>query len=147
MRVEHARILIAGHRVASESLAVRQARLRSLASALVDGSTAITATAALASIVSEAASDAGVRLSAVQPLADSAQRQLARVAVSAQATGDIRGVARLLASLESGQRLLAVRSLTIHQPDPAAPPDQWEELRVEMLVEGRAIFAADSSRR
>jgi hypothetical protein len=51
-------------------------------------------------------------------------------------TGDIRGVMAMLASLERGPTLLAVRSLSISQPDLTAGDDRVEALHVEIDVEG-----------
>jgi len=42
----------------------------------------------------------------------------------------------MLAALEGGQTLLAVRELSITQPQTSAPADQMEALRVELRVEG-----------
>ena len=66
----------------------------------------------------------------------------ARVAVRASGIGDIAGVTRLLNDIESGAPLLAVRELSITQPEPAAPDGRAEALRFEMLVEGLARVEA-----
>ena len=74
---------------------------------------------------------------------DSASRNgLARVAVRASGIGDIAGVTRLLQDIESGVPLLAVRELSITQPEPAAPDGRAEALRFEVLVEGLARVEA-----
>jgi hypothetical protein len=123
----------------SESLGVRRERLAALDTTLLRGTTPAEAGAALASVLSDYADDRSVRLAFVQVRPDSASRNgLARVAVRASGIGDIAGVTRLLNDIESGAPLLAVRELSITQPEPAAPDGRAEALRFEVLVEGLA---------
>ena len=42
----------------------------------------------------------------------------------------------MLTALEGGATLLAIRDLSITQPEPAAPSDHAEALRLEMTIEG-----------
>lgn len=126
-------------RALKDSLRSRRTRLTESQEALLPGDTPSSSAAALASLVSSAAKDAGVRLGAVQLRADSVGKtRFARVAVQADATGDIRGVTRFLASLEGGTTLLSVRELSVSSPSPGAPDTQAEALRVEIVVEGLA---------
>jgi len=126
-------------RVLKDSLRSRRTRLTELREALLPGDTPSSAAATLASLVSSAARDAGVRLGAVQVRADSVGKtRFVRVAVQADATGDIRGVTRFLASLEGGTILLSVRELSVSSLSPGAPDTQAEALRVEIVVEGLA---------
>jgi hypothetical protein len=129
-------------KAARDTLAVRNTRYVGLAPALVPGNTTAEASAALASIVSGAASAAGVKLGAVQlraPADTGGRRTFVRVSVHTDVIGDIRGVAAMLASLERGPVRLRVRDLTVTQPDVAAPGDRVEALRAELTVEGLAM--------
>jgi len=141
MTAEMARLdaAISMQRALKDSLRSRRSRLTELRAALLHGDSPASSAASLASLVSSAASDAEVRLGAVQVRADSAGKTpLTRVAVRADATGDIRGVTRFLAALEGGTALLSVRELSVSSPAPGAPDSQAEALRVEIVVEGLA---------
>jgi hypothetical protein len=137
-----ANALIAEASATRDTLSARNTRYVALAPALVAGSTPAEASATLASLVSGAASGAGVKLGAVQlrPVADTgARRAFVRVGVHADVVGDIAGITRLLASLERGPVRLRVRDVTVTQPDPTAPVDRVEALRVELTVDGLAL--------
>jgi hypothetical protein len=134
--------LLARARATRDTLAARNARYVALAPALVAGKTPAEAAATLASLVSSAASTAGVKLGAVQlrPPADTgAQRAFLRVSVHADVVGDVRGVTTLLGILERGPVRLRVRELTVTQPDAAAPADRVEALRADLTVDGLAL--------
>jgi hypothetical protein len=134
--------LVARARAARDSLAARNARYVALAPALVPGNTLAEASASLASLLSNAASGAGVKLGAVQlrPVADTgARRTFVRVGVRADVVGDIAGITTLLASLEHGPVRLRVRDITVTQPDAAGPGDRVEALHAELTIEGLAI--------
>jgi hypothetical protein len=125
-----------------DTLVARNARYVALAPALVAGNTPAEASATLASLVSSAASVAGVKLGAVQlrALADTgARRAFVRIGVHADVVGDIAGVTALLSALEHGAVRLRVRDLTVTQPDAVAPGDRVEALRAELTVEGLAM--------
>ena len=137
-----AEMLVARARAMRDSLATRNARYIALAPALVAGNTPAEASATLASLVSSAASTAGVKLGAVQlraPADTGARRAFVRVSVHADVVGDIHGVTTLLATLERGPARLRVRELTVTQPDAAAPGDRVEALRADLTVEGLAM--------
>jgi hypothetical protein len=134
--------VVAHARATRDTLSARNARYVALAPALVAGNTTAEASATLASLVSSAASAAGVKLGAVQlwTSADTgAQRAFVRVGVHADIVGDIRGVMAILATLERGPVRLRVRDLTVTQPDAASPADRVESLRAELTVEGLAM--------
>ena len=132
-----ARTSIARAAETRDTLAARNARYLALAPRLLDGETAAGAGGTLASIVSGAATASNVRLGSVQIRADSTRRgAFTSVAVRADLTGDIRGISEMLATLEKGPALLAVRELSITQPEPAAGDDRAEVLRAEVVVEG-----------
>jgi hypothetical protein len=134
--------LVAHAKAMRDTLGARNARYVALAPALIAGNTPAEASATLASLVSSAASVAGVKLGAVQlraPADTGAGRTFVRIGVHADVTGDIRGVTTLLANLEHGAVRLRVRDLTVTQPDAAAPGDRVEALRAELTVEGLAM--------
>lgn len=133
--------LLARRRVVSESLAVRMVRLTAAAPSLIGAASPASAAATLAGIVSGAAARSGVRIASTQIVAgDTARaRELPIVRIRVEAVGDVTGVTRMLAQLEGGSTLLRVRSLSISQPEPAAPSEKAEALRVELVVEGLSL--------
>lgn len=129
-----------------DSARVRGARIVALAPVILSGDTPATASATLAGIVSGAAARANVRVGALQLHADTASRTtFVRVDVRGEVTGDIAGISAMLASLEGGPTLLAVRELSITQPETSAPADRPEALRVELTVQGLMLRASGST--
>lgn len=126
-----------------DSVRARRTRLDSLATRLFESNTVQEATAALAVHVSEYAAAAEVKVITLQLRADSAFAPdgFARIAVRLNGTSDVAGLAGLLASVEGDTILLAVRELTVSQPEPAAPDTKAEALRFELLVEGLALHS------
>lgn len=124
-------------RAAAESLTVRSARLLALDSALVDAESPSNAAAYLSTLVADVADQSAVKLGAVRLRVDTmrARGKFARVGVAANATGDIRGVIDLLVGLEEGFPAVAVRELTISQPEPGAATDRPEMLRVDFVID------------
>lgn len=123
-----------------DSLETRKLRLVQLAPRFVGVESPSAAAGALAALVSGAAQAANVRVSSIQVGNDTtAGTVVRRVWVSAELEGDIRGVASLLSTLERGPTLLAIREMSISQPDPASPADVAESLGVRLRVEGLAI--------
>lgn len=125
-----------------DSTRARQQRLVALAPAILEGRTAAAAGATLASLVSGAASSAGVELGPVEVMPDTASGTFARIAVRASATGDLAGVVAFVKALEAGPELLAVREWAIEQPLAGGPADQPEALRITLTVEGISLRAA-----
>ena len=124
-----------------DSAEARRNRLSRLAPSLLDGESAASAGATLASILTGAAARAGVRLGSVQVNADTASAStFTRVSVRADATGDLQGITEMLQSLETAPELLAVRELSITQPDAGGPPDRPESLQVDLTVQGLALL-------
>lgn len=124
-----------------DSLRARETRLIPLMVTLLPGQEPGSAGATLAGLVAKAAQTAGVRLTAVQPLAaassdSAAGAPFASVAVRAQATGDIRGLVRWLGALEGGPTDLAIRAFVVTQPDPAGRPGGMETLDLTLTIEG-----------
>ncbi len=143
---------IAAYPLLHDSLRVRSARLLSLDSTIVAGMDPASAAASLATMVSDAAADAGVKLGAIQPRVDSephslgatraaAHQVFAHVSVRGDAIGDVVALTQFLADLEHGPVLLAVRELSITQPEPAAPSSRMETLHADFTVVGLARAA------
>ncbi|MDB4949561.1 MAG: hypothetical protein JWM27_2210, partial [Gemmatimonadetes bacterium] len=131
---------VRGSGARADSLDARRGRLVDLAPAILDGRTPAAAAATLAAIVSGAAAQAGMQLNAVQVRSDSAGPGVfTRVAVQADATGDVRQVAHMLQLLERGPELLAVRGLSVTGAQPDSPDAQPEALHLELTVEGLAL--------
>ena len=124
-------------------LAERRRRLTELAPALFAG-TATAAAAALASHVTDVAHNTNVRLGAIQVRSDTSSRAtgadiLSPVSVRAELTADVRGLAMFLLALEEGPQFLAIRELSVTQPEPGGPSGRPEILRVEIVIEGLAL--------
>jgi hypothetical protein len=143
-----AQALLGIGRAVEDSLAVRDERFVALAPKLLGGESPAAAGATLAGLVSGAAASSGVRVGAVQIRPDTTSTgAFTRVSVRADATGDIRGVTKLLSTLERGPALLAIRSFSIDQPEPAASSDRMEALRVTLEVEGLMVTPRGPSTR
>ena len=131
--VEHARMV-------ADTLDARRRRLAALAPAVIRASSPALAAGSLADLVSELAATAGVRLASVQLRAESATPgAFEQVAIRASGVGDLRPVVEFLIALERGPPLLAVRELSITQPEPAASADLAQQLRVDLTVEALAL--------
>ena len=150
-READARASLRALRATVDSAEARRDRLGRLAAALLDGESSAAAGATLASILTGAAARAGVRLGSVQVQPDTAAAgTFTRVAVRADATGDLQGVTELLRYLEGVPELLAVREISLTQPDAGGAPDRPESLQLELVVQGLALVrapAADSAPR
>ena len=110
-----------------------------IAPAFVGGSGAAAVAATLASVVADAAGESGLRMGALQATGDSVTGEtggVGKVRVRGEASGDVAGVTRFLAVLESGFPLVAVRELSLTQTQANASADQPELLRVEFVIEG-----------
>ena len=111
---ERARRGVMGADVLADTMRVRGERLVAVAPALLDGRSAATAGATLASLVSGAAAASDAKLGSVQVRADTAahdssaavRRAFTRVSVRAVLTADVRGLSRFLLALERGLTLL-----------------------------------------
>lgn len=134
---ERARECVGRAKETRDSLRARGARYYALGQSLLQGESVAVGGGALASLVSDAAAEANVRLGSVQVRTDTAGAgAFTTVGVRATATGDIRGIAALLKTLEGGPAMLAVRELSVTQPEPAAGDERPEVLQVQLLVEG-----------
>jgi len=122
-----------------DSTAARARRVNALMGHLLIASSVPQAAAALASALTQDANWAGIRLSTVSVRPDSAARNgFARVGVRIDADGDVDGLTRFLRRAESNNLLLAVRDLTVNQPNPGGPDSTAETLRIDLLVEALA---------
>lgn len=131
------RELVGNERAVRESTIVRGRRVIALAPAILPGETANSAGASLAGVISGAAAQAGAKLGAVQLRSDSLSRgAFTRIGAHVEATGDIRGITKMLAALERGPTLIAIRAFSIEQREPAAGDDRVEALHVQLDVEG-----------
>lgn len=123
-----------------DSLQARKARFVELGRGVLEGQSSAAAGASLAGLVSGAAARAGVQLGSVQVRPDSAGAgAFIRIQVRADATGDLPAITRMLGLLEGAPELLAVREVSITQPNPGGPAEQAEALRLELAVEGLAL--------
>lgn len=127
----------------ADSLRERTARYVALSPSLLTGATSAAASAGLVGLVTSAADAAGVHVTSTQASMDSA-RVFTPIAVRLVGTGDVRGITRLLASLERTEPLLSVSDVSIAQPDVGASADRMESLRVDFTVRGLALVARRS---
>lgn len=148
-----AEISVRGARTLKDTMQARGERFIALAPVLLDGSSAATAGATLASIVSGAAAAADAKLGSIHVLPATARRDssgrvpraFARVAVRASMTADIRGLSQVLLALERGPTLLSVEELAATQPEPAGDDSRPEMLQVEFVVAGLAHLRRENA--
>ena len=162
---EHAAALVRVAGPMRDSLVARNARYLALAPTLLAGRSSAAAGATLASVVSGAATEAGVKLGAVQirttaatspsvgagvgrgsaAVSKAQSSAFLRVRVQSDVIGDVRGLTRLLLALERGPLRLVVRELSVTQSDPVGAADRPETLRAELTVEGLAVATRDDT--
>ena len=135
-RVVRLRSIIGVRSRLSDSVRAASRQYLGLAPRLLDGDKPVTAGATLLAMVSNAATGSGLQVGSVQSTGDSAGRRFVRVAVRGEATGDVIGLAEFLETLETGPVITSVRELSVDQPDPGAPAEQSEALRIQFVVEG-----------
>lgn len=122
----------------AENVAV--SALASLDSSLLHAETQPDAAAKLGAFISEAADSADLNLGTLELRDDLRSTPgLWRVGVRANLRGDLESLATFLAILEKGAKLIAVRELSVVQPDPALPDEKPETLQIEIAVEALAI--------
>ena len=120
-------------RVALSSVRSQLARYDS---ATVDGDAPDAAGAELAELMTTAANAADAQLTSVQLVsARESKDAFGRVAARANLTGDLEALAIFLEGLEAGPQLVAVRTISLTQPDANLPPARRETLRAEVEVE------------
>jgi hypothetical protein len=122
-----------------DTLSYRMERFVGLAPRLLTGSPTGVG-AALISWVSEAAGEGHLRLGSTHMSVDTVPGGLMSVVtVRLDAHGDVGGLTHLLRVLEESDLFVAVRELSVTQPEPHAAPDRPESLRIEMLIEALAL--------
>ena len=121
------------------ALIQHRGRYLAMAPAIIAERAPADAAARLGSLVSVAATSAGVSVGSMSVRADSgAGRAFARPSVRGEARGDISGLAQFLLLIELGPQLMRVSELTVTQPDPVGGTGRAEELRIAFVVEGVA---------
>ena len=121
----------------ADSAAALSRALVTLAPALLAGGGRQDAFADLSGRLSVAASQSRAKVERVELLPDSAAAgRLRRVRGRAAFEGDIRGLVRFLASVESGGSLVAVQDLVVQAPAVFGPERGAEALRWEVTVSG-----------
>ena len=134
-QLERAERLVSEHTALANDARTAADALSRQQPALLAGSSPGQAAAALAEILERYAVTARVRMGSTSVHADSTfGGGFARVSVRAYATADIQGLAQWLDRIETSDHVLAVRELTITQPEPAAADGTPEGLSVEVLV-------------
>jgi len=129
-------VLAQNARAIRDSLAARRARLTSLAPTWLIGDSPAAAGAGLAAIITRAATDAAMTLGTLDIRTDSAgHAAFVPVHVRVGVSGDIQGLAMLLASLDRGPVALNVASLDVQGGDPAAPSQRPEVLHADLTIE------------
>ena len=123
-------------RAIHDSLAARRARFTALAPAWLGGDSPAAAGAGLAAVITRAATDAGVTLGTLDIHTDSAgQAPFVPLRVRVSVSGDIQGLATLLAALDRGPVATSVASLDVQGGDPAATPQRPEILHADLTIE------------
>jgi hypothetical protein len=122
-----------------DSARARRVALGDALPSLVRGTTPAVAGGELASLASEAANGAGVRIGAVDVRVDSSSRAFyAHLTLATDVTGDVRGIAQFLAQLEGGDTRLRLRTISIAQPEPYASATQPEALHASLVLQALA---------
>jgi hypothetical protein len=126
-----------------EAVLLSRGRLRLAEPMLLAAESPASAGGELAGLLYAAAEASRVRLGSEQNGADTASGHVSRVAVTADATGDIRAVANMLLRLERGPVWLRVRELSITQPDLNLSEEIAEVLGLRVVIE--ALYAPRST--
>jgi hypothetical protein len=143
---QRAEAVTRAHALTLDTLAARKAELVALAPLFLGTTTRANAEGVLATLVSGSAEFAGMRLGSILLRTDTTGHLVKLVQARASLVGDIRGVMSLLRSLERGPELIAVRELSLNQPEPAAPDEKPESLQLEIAVQG-VFFDAAAARK
>jgi hypothetical protein len=120
------------------------ARMGALDSSILSASSPSAAAVRLASEVEDVADESSVKIGAIQLQADSAGvGALVTVGVRVTAIADVFGLLAFMRAIEGGERMLVVRELVVTQPEPAAPENKAETLRIELTIVGLARVALE----
>jgi hypothetical protein len=136
---ERTRVLVHALPALRDSLRARRVRLAGLDSAVLEGESLDNAGAYLAELVSDAAQESESQLGSIQiehgDTIALASHALRKVRLRASLTGDLEHLAYFLSALEEGPEVVAVRELSLVQPEPILPPTRVESLRADLVVE------------
>jgi len=111
------------------------------------GGSPAAAAAALASTVGDIADENTLKVTSLQLRSDSvAKAGLASIQVRLTGVTDVAGLAGFLRSIEGAATPMAVRDLTVSQPEPAASDAKPETLRIDILVESLGVMVRDTAR-
>jgi hypothetical protein len=141
-RLNEARAAVHMRPAAAESLAARQRLLRQLAPRMFVAKTPTLLASNASAHLSRLASASQLRVASVQvdpPTVRAGQARPVRIALTA--AGDVRGVMRFLAGIESARKLVRVVSISIGQPDVAGRDNLPETLNVLVTVEAFGLLA------
>lgn len=125
--------VLAGGPATRDSLTRILAEIVALAPDLVEGRSSSEAQASLSGVVLLLASRHDLKVLRVDALPDSGVGVFNRVGVHAELEGDVTGLAAIVRSLETGQLLLSIPTLTV---TPSDPTSRVEALRIELDVTG-----------
>lgn len=130
-----------------DSAGMRWQRLAALTPLVIEAPSPAEAGAILGAHLAEIAEQSRVKVTSMVIRPDSLFRGgVARAGVRLHAMADVAGLTALLARIEGGELLLAVRELAISQPEPAAADETPEALRVEMVIEALTLQAGPRPR-
>lgn len=127
-----------------DSASARRSRLNLLSRSLLRAPNSQEAAADLSAAVEGYCAEHSMNLVSLTLLADSTVRLgLTMIGVRLVTDAGILALARFIADVESDDRHLVIRELTVSQSDPSASESVAEQLRIEVLVQ--ALAAVDSS--
>lgn len=134
-QLRHDGELVHGATAFRDSLTSRRARFRGLTQYLLTADTRAAAGPALAGLASRLSAAASLTVSGMDVQVDSAlSHPLAIATVHMSGIGDVNGVASFLTHCEASPARIAIRALSIAQPEPAAPNSRMEALRIDVTL-------------
>lgn len=139
-------VLARSSRAIHDSLSARRARLTALAPTWLSGDSPAAAGAGLAALATRASTNAAMTLGTVDIRTDSVgQNEFVPVHVRLSVSGDIQGLATLLANLDRGPVAISVASLAVQGGDPVAPSQRAEMLHADLEID--ALWRPDAAMR
>ena len=128
--------LVAGAPAVGDSLTQVLSSVVALAPKLVEGRSSAEAQAALSGLVNLTATRNALKVVGIDALPDSSAAVFAQVRVHTALEGDLRGLVGFLRTVETGDPLLTVPSLSVSAPEPGSAKGVPETLHVELIVTG-----------
>lgn len=139
-RAETARSSAQSRSLVGDSLAARRLRGGLLMPRVFVGRSQVALASAVSTHVSRLAGESNLRVSSFQVSVDDQRARLSRIVrIHVTATGDVRGVVRFLAAVESAKKLMRIVSLAVTQPDVAGREGAPETLGLLVTLEGLGI--------